>query len=132
MHNALSSLSPGHFATTPCCGKRVTTVTIGLLLLVLMNAVAHAGPAEVDDGWRRTRFGWENIKNWDLSPAQRELPTAATFSTAEFHPAIADRLSLLHPCVLAAGLSLLAVGALCLTMPQVGPVCRTGPGTASG
>lgn len=119
MHNALSSLSPGHFATTPCCGKRVTTVTIGLLLLVLMNAVAHAGPAEVDDGWRRTRFGWENIKNWDLSPEQRELRTAVAFSPTILSPVAADRLSLLHPGVLAAGLSLLAIGALSLEPPMV-------------
>jgi hypothetical protein len=116
MHNAIPS---GHFATTPCHGKRVTTGTLGLLLLVLLNAVAHADPAEVDDGWRRTRFGWENIKNWDLSPEQRELPTAVTFSPTILSPVAADQLSLLHPGVLAAGLSLLAVAALCLEPPMV-------------
>lgn len=120
MHNVLCSLSPSRFATTPCDGKRVTTGTFGLLLLLLLHAVAHADPAEVDDGWRRTRFGWENIKNWDLSPEQRELPTAATFPPTSLSPVAADRLSLLHPGVLAAGLSLLAIGALCVTPPLEG------------
>jgi hypothetical protein len=106
MNKALRSIRLGHSTTT------ATTGMIGMLFLVLLNAAAHAGPAEVDDGWRRTRFGWENIKNWDLTPAQRELPSAAPLSPAIQSPSAETVSKLLHPCILAVGLSLLAIAAL--------------------
>lgn len=112
MHHALRSIRLGHFA------KTVTIGSIGLLLLLLLNAAAQAGPAEVDDGWRRTRFGWENIKDWDLIPEQRELPSATPLTPVIVSPAADTLFMLLHPGVLALGLSVLAVTTLHLATPR--------------
>lgn len=110
MHNALRSLGLGQFATT------ATTGTIGMLFMLLVSATALAGPAEVDDGWRRTRFGWENIKHWDLTPEQRELPSATPLPSVVVGTSESPTI-LLHPGILAIALSMLAIAALCFTTP---------------
>jgi len=64
----------------------------------------------VDDGWRRTKFGWENIRDWDLTPEQRELAGSAPI--AILSPAAEHLLLLSHPLAIAAAMGLVAVGIL--------------------
>lgn len=112
MHNALRSSGLRPFVTT------ATTGSVGFLFVLLLSSIAQAGPAEVDDGWRRTRFGWENIKHWNLSPEQRELPVAAPIAITELLPAAKSSPVLFHPLVVALGLSLVAVAALRTATPR--------------
>lgn len=90
--------------------------TIGIAALLCLVAVQASGTE--DDGWRRTKFGWQNIKQWNLPAEMHELPgLSPRVGAIATLPAItspaAEKLSvLLHPAVIALGLMLVAFGAL--------------------
>ena len=88
---------------------------IGLCLFLSLASQLHAESAVLDDGWRRTKFGWENIRDWNLSPEQLALfgdvPVAATRPII-LSPTTDLLLKLSHPLAIAFVLGTAAIVAL--------------------
>jgi hypothetical protein len=113
-------------------GRRVTTRMTAListlrttsLFGVLAFFVTYATPAEaetnpgvsaeIDDGWRRTRDGWEHISTWDIPQAHVAYQAPPAFSPSNSWHSW-DHYSLLHPAAIA--LTLFLVGWAGLTLP---------------
>ncbi|WP_145093616.1 hypothetical protein [Anatilimnocola aggregata] len=92
-----------------------TTGAIGTLLLVLSATVdVRAQDNGLDDGWRRTKDGWEQMATWNL-------PTnvvAAEFDAESFAVMTLPRWQgsvFFHPAMIA--ISLVAIAAACLRIP---------------
>jgi len=89
--------------------------------LFLIPAIAGAGAdnepaAEIDDGWRRTRDGWEHISTWHIPRADLPYEPLPASSQVSFWQSF-DHHSLLHPALVALGLFL--VGWAGLTLPSI-------------
>ncbi|WP_254507917.1 hypothetical protein [Anatilimnocola floriformis] len=105
-------------------GKRSIVGMIGLCLLLAAQSFAAgqtgAEAAAIDDGWRRTKFGWENIRDWNLPPEQLDLSGSAPIAPAILSPTAEHLLGLSHPLAVAVGLSLIAAAALrCAAVPEL-------------
>lgn len=87
-------------------GLRGKSVMIGSLALIAVLTAPNTSCAEeaaIDDGWRRTKNGWENIATWRVSRAEMTLPSNEPIAPAIISAA-ADRWLLWHPAAVAAGL----------------------------
>ena len=84
-----------------------------LLALVALNQSLVAGEAgtDIDDGWRRTKDGWEHISTWPVEVTQQLAADESPTTSAQISPT-AERWQRLHPGVLAVGLCLAACFAL--------------------
>jgi hypothetical protein len=94
-------------------GKRAIAGTIGLCLLLFAAVDSSAEQkSTVDDGWRRTKFGWENIRDWNLPPEQLALHGSMPVSPAILSPVAESLLWCSHPLAVALALAVVAVGGL--------------------
>jgi hypothetical protein len=81
--------------------------TVLLIFAALGNAGADQNAANVDDGWRRTKDGWENIATWPTESVELLLANQVSRAPAIISPTAARWLQL-HPAILASGMCLLA------------------------
>ena len=118
-------LTASHFDTTVKRNNPSTCRTIGargkrclfgtLLLLGSLAAMAVAGDAfSPDDGWRRTKHGWENVSTWGVSAADLSDLTGQRLPSFTISPPV-DVGPLWHPAVIAIGV--LLIGAAGLFLP---------------
>lgn len=87
--------------------------TAFLLAIFAVNSLllAEATTATTDDGWRRTKNGWEHISTWPAEAIQQLAVSEVSATAAQISPAT-ERWQCLHPGVLAMGLCLVAGFAL--------------------
>ncbi len=85
----------------------IARLTALLFAIVVLSHGYAAGEAatNIDDGWRRTKDGWEHISTWPLAaqPVDDQLSTVP----AQISPA-ADYFLILHPALLAVGICVAA------------------------
>ena len=98
--------------------SRTILARVGAVAFVLLTitCVAHAAGSDADDGWRRTKDGWEHISTWNLG--SRTLPTRRFVP-----PSTGSLLAIgsLHPALIATGLLLLSIGSLNLSVATAKP-----------
>jgi hypothetical protein len=99
-------------------GSTVLSRIAGIFLLLFVSGNAFAGPADVaDDGWRRTKNGWEHISQWQLSTKQLEGLTNPTIAPAVLSPSLDQLMTGFHPVIFALGIGL--VGGMVLYSPRL-------------
>lgn len=97
-------------------GSTVISRTAGIFLLLLVSGNVFAGPADVmDDGWRRTKDGWEHISQWQLSVEQLEVLTNPTIAPAVLSPSLDQLMTAFHPVVFSLTIAILGGVALYAT-----------------
>ena len=84
-----------------------------LLVLAALNQGIVAGEADAnsDDGWRRTKNGWEHISTWPTEAIQQLGVNDVPATPTQLSPT-SERWQRLHPGLLAVGLCLAAGFAL--------------------
>ena len=97
-----------------------TVVFLGALWVLVVAASpgiagADEASADCDDGWRRTKDGWEHIATWPVSQSDLQVADHLPLAPALSSPAT-ENFPQLHPGLLAAGMCLLA--GLALRMPR--------------
>lgn len=100
-------------------GKTGATLTGrigGILVLLLLCGNAFAGLGDVDDGWRRTKDGWEHISQWQLTSSQMELLANTPSAPAVLSPTAEQLMSAAHPVLFAIGIAIL--GGVALYSPR--------------